>query len=32
MKQLGPEMGRRIEADMADILRRAPYDDEPARP
>jgi hypothetical protein len=31
MRQLGPEFGRRLEAEIADILRRAPYDDEPTK-
>jgi hypothetical protein len=31
MKQLGQEMGERLEAEIADILRRAPYDDARTR-
>ncbi len=31
MKRLGTEMGQRLERDIADILREAPYDDEPTR-
>jgi Immunity protein 63 len=31
MRQLDPKMGERLEQDIADILRRAPYDDEPTR-
>jgi hypothetical protein len=31
MKRLGPKMGERLEQDIAEILRRAPYDDEPIR-
>jgi hypothetical protein len=31
MKRLGPKMGERMEQDIADILRIAPYGDEPAR-
>jgi hypothetical protein len=31
MKQIGPTMGMRLEKDIADILRRAPYDDEPTK-
>jgi hypothetical protein len=31
MSQLNQEFGRRLEVDIADILRRAPYDDEPIK-
>jgi hypothetical protein len=31
MKRLGPKMGERLERDIAEILRQAPYDDEPAK-
>lgn len=31
MRQLGPELGDRLEREIADILRRAPYDDEPTK-
>jgi hypothetical protein len=31
MRQLGPKMGERLERDIAEILRRAPYDDEPTK-
>ena len=31
MKQLGLEMGERMEKHIADILSRAPYDDEPTK-
>jgi Immunity protein 63 len=31
MKRIGPTMSMRLEEDIADILRRAPYDDEPTR-
>jgi len=31
MKRLGPNMGERMERDIAYILRQAPYDDEPAK-
>jgi hypothetical protein len=31
MSKLGREMGERLEAEIADILRRAPYDDEPTK-
>jgi Immunity protein 63 len=31
MKRLGPKMGERLERDIAEILRRAPYDDEPSK-
>jgi hypothetical protein len=31
MKRLGPKMSERLERDIADILREAPYDDEPSK-
>jgi hypothetical protein len=31
MKQLGQEMGERLEGEILDILRRAPYDDAPTK-
>jgi hypothetical protein len=31
MKQLGQEMGERLEGEIIDILRRAPYDDAPTK-
>jgi hypothetical protein len=31
MKEIGPEFGRRLENEITDILRRAPYDDEPTK-
>jgi hypothetical protein len=31
MKQLGREISERLEGEIADILRRAPYDDAPTR-
>ena len=31
MRQLGPELGEHLEREIADILRHAPYDDEPTR-
>jgi hypothetical protein len=31
MRRLGPDMGKRMEREIADILERAPYDDEPAK-
>jgi len=31
MKQIGPAMSTQLEGDIADILRRAPYDDEPTK-
>lgn len=31
MKQLSPEMGERMEASIAEILSRVPYDDEPIK-
>jgi hypothetical protein len=31
IKQIGSTMSERLEQDIADILRRAPYDDEPTK-
>ena len=31
MKRLGPKMAERLERDIAEILRQAPYDDEPTK-
>ena len=31
IKQIGLDLGERLERDIAEILRRAPYDDEPTR-
>ena len=31
MRRIGPAMAERLEQDIAEILRRAPYDDEPTR-
>src|ERR1700755_599092 len=31
MKQIGSTIGERLERDIADILRHAPYDDEPTK-
>ena len=31
MRRIDPTMGERLERDIADILRRTPYDDEPTR-
>jgi len=31
MKRLGPKMGERMEQHIAEILRQAPYDDEPTK-
>jgi Immunity protein 63 len=31
MQRLGPKTGERMEQDIAEILRRAPYDDEPTK-
>ena len=31
MRQIGPALGERLERDIADLLRRAPYDDEPTK-
>ena len=31
MKRISSTMGTRLEGDIADILRRAPYDDEPTK-
>ena len=31
MRQLGPKMGERTEQHIAEILRQAPYDDEPTK-
>jgi hypothetical protein len=30
MRKIGPDLAERLERDIADILRRAPYGDEPA--
>jgi hypothetical protein len=31
MTRLAPELGRRLEREIADILRSFPYDDEPTK-
>jgi hypothetical protein len=31
MQRLGPDMGKRLEREIADILERSPYDDEPTK-
>jgi hypothetical protein len=31
MRRLGPDMGKRMEREIANILERAPYDDEPTK-